>query len=377
MTKKIANTIIKVEDINKANMLRDYISKTIMNAYTAYNKILTDKCCDFRVESYKTWKWSGPSSKFRKYDLAAYISTDSGVVEKYFKSSGIATCDFLVKTVDQGLLISVDHVQFVPQQRSKTIKFKRPDVSIYTDSSLKLNYIPVNFVLQNKSCSMSQIVDSVFIRMQQLFKEIILRHICGHAEDFISINLGSSSKTIDEDTASSVNDIKSAMKKYVSAHSSETIEFADKCILNPLREFLNKAVEELISVDGSQQLVKISKVDVKKHLAGSYGLKKRCYDAEVWFKFTDPETNKTSEYNTTVKAMYDASMVPVPCVSLVCGEHKNLTALNSSLSDIKYVKQLDKKMVNNVIPNLCKPFVVKNALHSIVSNTVSSIIDIF
>ena len=99
MTKK-SNTIIKSENINKADMLRDYISKTIMNAYTTYNKLLMDKCFDFRVESYKTWKWDGPSSKFRKYDLAAYISTDSGIVEKYFKSSGVATCDFTVKTID-------------------------------------------------------------------------------------------------------------------------------------------------------------------------------------------------------------------------------------------------------------------------------------
>ena len=376
MTKKL-NTIIKAEDINKADMLQDYISKTIMNAYTTYNKILMDKFCDFRVEDYKTWKWDGPSPKFRKYDLAAYVSSDSGVVEKYFKSSGVITCDFTVKNMYQGLLISVDHVEFVPQNRTKTLKLKRPDVSIYNDSSAKLNYIPINFVLSKKSHTVSQIVDAVFIKLQQLFKEIILRHICGYAEDFISINIGSSSKTIDEDTASSIKDIKSAMKKYVSAHSSETIEFADKCIINPLREFLNKAIEELMSIDGSQNLVKITKIDVKKHLAGSYGLRKRCYDAEVWFKFKDPETNELSEYNTTVKAMYDAALTDVPYLTLTCGDHKTLTVLNSRLSDIKYAKQLDKKLINNVIPNLCKPFVVKNALRSIVSNIVSNIIDIF
>ena len=376
MTKKL-NTIIKAEDINKSGMLRDYISKTIMNAYTTYNNILMDKCCDFRVESYKTWKWDGPSPKFRKYDLAAYVSTDSGIIEKYFKSSGVVTCDFTVKNMDQGLLISVDHVEFVPQKRTKTFKLKRPDVSVYNDSSAKLNYIPVNFVIKNKSHTVSQIVDAVFVKLQQLFKDIILRHICGYAEDFISINIGSSSKTIDEDTASSVKDIKSAMKKYVSAHSAETIEFADKCIINPLREFLNKAVEELMSMDGSQHLVKITKIDVKKHLSGSFGLRTRCYDVEVWFKFKDPETNETSECITTVKAMYDASLTPVPCLTLVRGERKTLKVLNSRLSDIKAVKPLDKKLINNVIPNLCKPFVVKNALRSIVSNTVSNIIDIF
>ena len=376
MTKKL-NTIIKAEDINKADMLRDYISKTIMNAYTTYNKILMDTCCDFRVESYKTWKWDGPSPKFRKYDLAAYVSSDSGIVEKYFKSSGVVTCDFTVKNMDQGLLISVDHVEFFPQHRTKTLKLKRPDVSIYNDSSSKLNYIPVNFVIKNKSCSMRQIVDAVFIKLQQLFKDIILRHICGYAEDFISISIGSSSKTIDEDTASSVKDIKSAMKKYVSAHSAETIEFADKCVIDPLREFLSKAVVDLIAMDGSQQLVKITKIDVKKHLAGSFGLRTRCYDVEVWFKFKDPETNELSECNTAIKAIYDTALTPVPCLTLVCGEHKTLTALNSKLSNIKAVKPLDKKLMNNVIPNLCKPFVVKNALRSIVSNTVSSIIDIF
>lgn len=376
MTKKL-NTIIKAEDINKADIVRDYISKTIMNACATYKKILMDTCCDFRVESYKTWKWEGPSPKFRKYDLAAYVSTDSGIIEKYFKSSGVVTCDFTVKTIDQGLLISVDHVEFVPQKRTKTLKLKRPDVSIYNDSSAKLNYIPINFVLSNKSHTVSQIVDAVFIKLQQLFKDIILRYICGYAEDFISINIGSSSKTIDEDTASSVKDIKSAMKKYVSVHSAETIEFADKCIINPLREFLIKSVGELMLIDGSQNLVKITKIDVKKHLMGSYGLKTRCYDAEVWFKFKDPETNETSEYNTTVKAIYDAALTAVPCLTLVCGEHKTLTVLNSSLSDIKAVKPLDKKLMNNVIPNLCKPFVTKNALQRLISNKISSIIDIF